>query len=95
MKVKELLSVYEDHEYCDVVILDGNTPYCNGYGEDNILAEYDHKDFDHWYYGQLSYLSPIDEAINPLVKWFDYNVKSFSVINDFNLNGIQCMYITI
>ena len=93
MKVRELLNVYEDHEYCDVVILDGDAEHCGQYGEDSVLADYDHKDYNDWYCGQLDYFSEIN--VNPLIKWLDYKVKSFTVINDAMHNGVQCMYITI
>lgn len=93
MKVIDLLNAYEDKTFTDVVILDGNTEYCGGYGEDNILAEYIAKDNTHEEWGRLNYFSTYNP--NPLEKWFDYRVKSFTVMNDFNVNGIQCIYITI
>ncbi len=93
MTIKELLSVYEDHYYTDVVILDESAEHSFGYGEDNLLAEYNHKDYNDWYCGQLDYFS--DRDVNPLLKYMKYTVKSFTVVNDVNLNGIQCIYITI
>ena len=93
MTVRNLLNAYEDKTFTDVVILDGSIVCCNGYGDDNILAEYNAKENTHEEWGRLSYFSTYNP--NPLEKWFDYNVKSFTVMNDFNINGIQCIYITI
>lgn len=93
MKVKELLTVYEDHYYTDVVIIDDDDIVSEEYGEADILATWEVKEHNHWYMGQLDYLSTIDP--NPLEKWFDYKVKTFSMFNDYNCRHTACLYITI
>lgn len=93
MKVIELLKAFEDQEYTDVVIIDGDAVSDGEYGEDNLLATWDHKEHNHWYYGQLDYLTTLDP--NPLTKYYSYSVRHFTVLNDFDINGICCIYITI
>ena len=91
MRVHELLEAYNDHYYTDVVIYDNSQ--CELINDNNILATWNYKEHNDWYCGQLDYFTTRD--INPLRKWFDYRVKTFEVINDFELNGINCIYIAI
>lgn len=91
MRVIDLLNAYEDKTFTDVVIVDGNYNYT--YNENDILANYIAKENTHEEWGRLDYFCTYNP--NPLEKWFDYSVKSFTVLNDFKVDGIQCIYITI
>jgi hypothetical protein len=93
MTVRQLLEVFEDHTYVNVAIIENVYNPFEDDMEETVVASWNYKDHYDWYCGQLSYLS--ERSVNPLIKWLDYNVKSFTVLNDIMLNGIQCLYITI
>lgn len=95
MTVRDLLEMWEDHEYTDVVIYENTyNCYTDEYIEDTVVY-YNHKDHDHWYYGQLDYFSAIDMSCNELAPYFKREVKSFSVINTIEIDKYPCIYITI
>lgn len=85
MTVKNLLSVYDNRTYVDVVIYDNNT--------DEMLALYKAEDRNHWYYGQLDCLTCLDT--NPIEPYYNYTVKSFEVINTLDFNKMPTIYINI
>lgn len=95
MTVRELLEMWEDHEFTDVVITDSTYNCFTDEVVDDTVAYYNHKDHDDWYHGQLGYFSEYDMPINELKPYFNRKVKSFSVINTIEIDKYPCIYITI
>lgn len=93
MTVKELLFVFEEHYYTDVVISRLEYDCFTNDLEDVTLATWKHKEHDHWYLGQLNYFTELET--NELEPYFNNEVKSFYVINEIRLSTSPCIYIEI
>lgn len=88
MTIRDLLAIYENKMYTDVVIMDSGLPWDN-----DIIATYTAKENRHDEWGQLDYFNTYYP--NPLEKVFKYNVKSFEILSSLEINRPNVIFITI
>ena len=94
MTVYELLKAYDNKAYTDVIITEIQYDSFTDSSDYQEVAYWRSKDHNHWYHGQLNYLTRID--VNELEPYFDRTVKNFSVIGDtLNLDEIPTIYIEL